>query len=136
MKQETTITIDFDVYKALVQHSTYIDEPANAVLKRLLNLNSELKHQAIQPLEENLTGGLTTKGIFLRNGLKLRKYFKGTLYEATVHDGYIEFNNKKYTSPSGAAVKAAKGSVNGWRFWEFLDQKDNTWKTLETLRDQ
>ena len=136
MKHETTITIDFDVYKAIVQHSNYIDEPANSVIKRLLDLNTNVKHQTIQPNEEDLTGGLTTKGVFLRNGLKLRKHFKGTLFEATVHDGYIEFNNKKYTSPSGAAVKAAKGSVNGWRFWEFLDQKDNTWKTLEILRDQ
>lgn len=134
MKHETTINIDLNVYKALVHHSNYIDEPANDVLKRLLNLNGEVKHQVTQPFEKNLSGGLTTKGVFLRNGLKLRKHFKGTLYEATVHDGYIEFHNKKYTSPSGAAVKAANGSVNGWIFWEFLDEKDNTWKTLETLR--
>ncbi len=134
MKSNTTIDIDLDVYKVLVQHSNYFDEPANDVLKRLLNLNGQVKHQTPQSAERNASGGLTTKGVYLRNGLKLRKNFKGSLHEATVHDGYIEFNNKRYTSPSGAAVKAAKGSVNGWRFWEFLDEKDNTWKTLETLR--
>ncbi|TAJ67681.1 MAG: DUF2924 domain-containing protein [Chitinophagaceae bacterium] len=136
MKNTTTIDIDLDVYKALVQHSNFIDEPANDVLKRLLNLNTKTVQQSVQSTVKNLTGGLTTKGIFLKNGLKLRKHFKGTLFEATVHDGYIEFNNKKYTSPSGAAVRAAKGSVNGWRFWEFFDEKDGVWKILETLRDK
>jgi hypothetical protein len=135
MKTKTTIDIDLDIFKTIVQHSNYINEPANDVLKRLLKLNDG----AAILKQSNTTaplGGLMVKGVFLKNGLQLRKYFKGNLLEAIVRDGYIDFNNKKYTSPSGAAVKAVNGSVNGWGFWDFLDEKDGKWKLLQTLRDK
>jgi hypothetical protein len=133
MKNKTSIDIDLDVYKIIMQNIKYINEPANDVLKRLLIGDSE-------PISGNwksnnsFSGGLTSKNVFLKSGMKLRKHFKGNLFEATVHDGYIEFNNKRYTSPSGAAVAAARGSVNGWRFWDFLDENEGKWKLLETLR--
>lgn len=134
MKKTTTIDIDLDVYKAIIHNSNYINEPANDVLKRLLELKgiAAITHKdAIK----SQTGGLMTKGVFLKSGLRFRRHHKGNLFEAVVRDGYIEFNNKRYTSPSGAAVRAAKGSVNGWRFWNFFDENDGTWKLLETLRN-
>ncbi|MFT3908251.1 MAG: hypothetical protein QM737_02400 [Ferruginibacter sp.] len=131
MKDRKSIEIDLDVYKAIIHHSNYIDEPANDVLKRLLHQEQQGSKNSI---EGKAGGGLTVKETFLRNGLRLQKRFKGILHEAVVRNGCIEYNNKKFTSPSGAAVSAAKGSVNGWRFWDFLDEKDNKWKILETLR--
>lgn len=135
MKTKTTIDIDLDMYKIIVQSSNYINEPANDVLKRLLNLDKKIPSNNTY-FNPTLFGGITVKGVFLKNGLKLKKHFKGKLFEATVCDGYIDFNNKKYTSPSGAAVQAAEGSVNGWRFWDFFDDKSGKWKLLETLRNK
>ncbi len=134
MKNKTTIDIDLDIYKAIVQHSDYINEPANAVLRRLLNLNGEIVSPIHPNLNKSQSGGLMVKGVFLKSGLKLRKHFKGSLLEAEVHNGFIEFNKEKFKSPSGAAVRAADGSVNGWIFWDFFDETDGTWKQLETLR--
>ena len=136
MKTNTTIDIDLDVYKIIVNHSNYINEPANDVLKRLLPKNNVVASLEKKVDIEDHTSGITVKGIFLKSDLRLRKHFKGTLFEAVVRNGYIEFNNKRYTSPSGAAVVAANGSVNGWRFWDFLDDKDGKWKSLENLRNK
>jgi hypothetical protein len=130
----TTIDINLDVYKTIVNNSNYINEPANDVLKRLLKIDRDLHSSGNNSISSAETGGLIVKEVFLKNGLKLRKHFKGNLFEAYVRDGYIEFNKKRYTSPSGAAVEAAKGSVNGWRFWEYYDDKSDSWKMLETLR--
>jgi hypothetical protein len=136
MKTNTSIDIDLDVYKAIVNHSNYINEPANDVLKRLLAKTNVVPSLVQKSHTEDHTSGITVKGIFLKSGLKLRKHFKGTLFEAVVRNGHIEFNSKRYTSPSGAAVVAAKGSVNGWRFWDFLDDNDGKWKLLELLRNK
>jgi len=136
MKNVTTIEIDLDVYKAIVHHSEFINEPANDVLKRLFKLNKSVESSINENNSKSEIGGILVKKVFLKSGLKLRKHFKGNLFEAIVHDGYIEFNNQRYNSPSGAAVRAANGSVNGWRFWDFFDEKNGTWKSLETLRDK
>jgi hypothetical protein len=131
----TTIEIDLDVYQAIVNYSNYINEPANDVLKRLLSLQNEM-HPLQKENQKTETGGLMVKGVFLKSGLKLRKYYKGKLLEAAVRDGYIEYNNKKYTSPSAAAVNAANRSVNGWKFWEYYDENNNKWKLLDTLQNK
>ena len=128
----TTIEIDLDVYKMIVNNSNYINEPANDVLKRLLSVKTDLVPDL--PVRED--GGLVSKNVFLKNGMKLRKVFKGNILEAVVRNGFIEFKNKKFTSPSGAAVEAAQGSVNGWRFWDYYDDKSNSWKMLNSLRDK
>jgi hypothetical protein len=96
---------------------------------KIVQENSTLKEGQIAQ-----TGGLMAKGIFLKNGLKFRRHYKGGWLEAEVRGGFIDFNNERFTSPSGAAVRAANGSVNGWRFWDFFDENDGTWKLLETLR--
>lgn len=136
MKTTSTIDIDLDVYKIIVHHSNYINEPANDVLKRLLIKNNGDTSFIQKSNTVDHVGGITVKGTFLKSGLKLKKHFKGSTFEAIVCNGYIEFNNKRYTSPSGAAVVAANGSVNGWRFWDFLDDKDGKWKSLESLRNK
>ena len=128
-----TIEIDFDVYKVIINNSKHFNESANDVLRRLLNISSSQVTSIVSNVQTN-TGGLMVKNVFLPAGMKLRKYFKGSLLQAEVHDGFIEYNGKRYTSPSGAAVDAAGGSVNGWRFWEYLDTKSNTWKVIDTLK--
>jgi hypothetical protein len=134
MQKTTTIEIDLDVFKAIVKHSNYINEPANDVLKRLLTSRESEQLKPMQQVSPTPIGGLTTKGVFLRNGLRLQRFFKGKLFEAQVKDGFIEFNNKRYTSPSGAAVDASNGSVNGWIFWNYFDEQQNSWSPLEQLR--
>lgn len=130
--KKAKIEIDLEVYKMIVNNSNYINEPANDVLKRLLNT----KMEEVSETAEQETGGLTTKNVFLKNGMKLRKVFKGNILEAVVRNGFIEFKNKKFTSPSGAAVEAAQGSVNGWTFWDYFDDKSNSWKMLNSLRER
>lgn len=134
MKTVTTIDIDLDVYKAIIQNSEHIDQPANDVLRRLLKLDKEVGSPTQENGNTTQGGGLMVKGVFLKKGLKLRKHYKGSLLEAEVRDGFMEFNNERFTSPSGAAVRATGGSVNGWNFWDFYDENDGKWKPLETLR--
>ena len=63
----------------------------------------------------------------------LRGSLKGKNYQAWVHkSGIIQFEGKKYHSPSGAAVAALERPTNGWTFWKF--KRDGEWVRLDELR--
>ena len=76
-------------------------------------------------------------------GLKLRAQYVGKTYNAKVTNQGIEFDGKKYDSPSAAAiaVKETAGKVgagantNGWQFWEMWDAKVMTWVSIQGLKD-
>ena len=123
------ISIDLDVYKEIQKRLQSFKDTPNQVLRRVFKL--EAKEDQIPIPQE---GDLHVAGIVLKNGLKLRKIHKGKEHEAVVRNGKIEFNEKQFPSPSGAAVAATGYPVNGWRFWQFFDQVSGTWKLLDTLR--
>lgn len=125
----TQISIDFDVYKAIQQRLESFNDTPNQVLRRVFEL---------EPIEEKSPESqgesMYAKGVLLKDGLRLRKRFKGRMLEARVENGKILHNGSMYTSPSGAAVAATGTSVNGWRFWEYFDDASGFWRSLDTLR--
>ena|SRR5713226_587269 len=84
------------------------------------------------------SGGLRTQeGALLPNGLKLRKRYKGKVYEGEVKGDVIRLDGfeKQFNSPSVAGIAVTGYNVNGWRFWEYLADADaNRWRPLEELR--
>lgn len=123
------IGIDLDVYKEIQKRLQSFKDTPNQVLRRIFNLEDKEDQIAI-PQE----GDLHVVGIVLKNGLRLRKNYKGKVHEAVVRNGKIEFNGKRFPTPSGAAVELAGYPVNGWRFWQVFDETSGTWKLLDTLR--
>jgi hypothetical protein len=132
--EKMTIEIDFDLYKAIVANSHYFNEQPNDVLKRLIRLKNENSISALPENNQTQSAGLLVRGNVLKNGLNLQKRYKGKLYEAKVLNGYIEMAGNKYPSPSSAGIAITKSNVNGWRFWNYFDEKENKWKVLETLK--
>ena len=81
----------------------------------------------------------------LENGTQLRHQFKqgdyaGETVQAKVRDGHVVYNSK-WMAPSTAAVEAVediKGEphrINGWRWWEYLNDESNEWRSIDELRD-
>jgi len=125
----TQISIDLDVYKAIQQNLKSFNDTPNQVLRRILGL-PKTEEKSFMPQRE----GMYIKRAFLKDSLRLRKRFKGRMLEAIVENGTILYDGKPYPSPSGAAVAATGTSVNGWRFWEYLDDTSGVWKSLDVLR--
>jgi len=69
----------------------------------------------------------------LRNYQRIYANYKGKQYKAKVlPSGSIEYNDKLYDSPSGAAkVIIHRGAVNGWSFWKFKNDKGKLVKLKE-----
>lgn len=131
--EKKSILIDIELYKFLEQNRTSFEEDYNAILKRLL-----LKDFS-QKLTESigvLPNGLHWKGIFFKDGLRLRGYYKGALLEAIIKKGKINYNGHEYTSPSAAAVGATGMNMSGWSFWEYFDEKKNKWISISKLKNQ
>lgn len=83
-----------------------------------------------EPIGEWIYGGVK-----LKNGTKLQKWYLGTRYEAVIENGSIVFNGQSYQSPSTAAMAITQGAnVNGWLFWEYLDESSGKWEKLGNLR--
>lgn len=133
-----TIEIDLDVYKALVNLSTYVDEPFNDILRRELKVNAG--HAPAQPVQAvaiiNPKKGIVATGMAIPGGFKV---FKGSTVCASIEpsfsDAYIALRNdlfKKgvinskfefttdhiFTSSSTAASIIFGGSRSGNREWK------------------
>ena len=63
------------------------------------------------------------RGVFPGGKIIYGKY-KGKDYKAWVnHLGRIRLNNKRYDTPTGAAMAIiTRGTVNGWNFWKYKDK--------------
>ena len=125
----TQIRIDLDVYKAIQQRLQSFKDTPNQVLRRIFRLEV-----AKEILSTPQGEGLYVKGVFLKNGLKLRKRFKGRMLEAIIEDNSILYDGRRFNSPSGAAVYATGTSVNGWHFWEYFDESRSMWSSLSIFR--
>ena len=67
-------------------------------------------------------------------GKKLKAEIKGKTYRALVlKSGEVRYKNKRYKSPSMAAVAALKRPANGWTFWQY-ERAPNDWVALDNLR--
>lgn len=71
-----------------------------------------------------------------QEGIEIFTKYKGqTYYAIYFSENKIVYNNEVYTSPSAVGTKVQNGQpVNGWRFWKFIDKKDNKTYPLDRLR--
>jgi hypothetical protein len=128
-----TISVDFDVFKALTNLRATEEETENAVLRKLLKLPpvAAAGQQVVAPAEGP---ALVTKGVTFPPGTKLRATFKGAEYTAQVEKGAIWVSGTRHTSPSSAAYQITKSGVNGWTFWECQLPGATQWKSINALR--
>jgi restriction system protein len=63
--------------------------------------------------------------------------YKGQKYYAVYFSPTkIVYNNEVFKSPSAAGAKIQNGlSVNGWKFWKFIDENDGKTYSLNRLRE-
>lgn len=133
------IEIDIDVNRLIESHRISFEETPNEILKRILKNKNTIEDVFIPIDIENRIMNINNIGLFwkdtlLKNGLVLRKKFKGKLHYAKIENNQIVINNKSFHSPSAAAVELTNTSQNGWIFWEYFDEEKSTWKILDNLR--
>jgi hypothetical protein len=144
-----TISIDFDVHRAIELERRGFDEPENDALRRLLRLPTASKpQQSAQPDAPRKGDDLSTtqgaawswKGVVLPHGTDLRMDYRGQMVRVRVEQGKWMIDGKSYTSPSDAAsssVLTKEGdhpSLNGWIYWEVKRPGDGTWRKLQALK--
>ncbi len=110
----------------------------DAILRRALGLQRS-SNGSIPPSPTPIrygTDGLRTRSCVLKTGLQLKAPYKGREYRGQIEPGafVVDGIDKKFTSPSLAAVAITGYPVNGWRFWEYCDQQSGEWRTLDELR--
>lgn len=119
---------DFPEEQLSKNHKSLSDEIRSFQKEKL---NSKIFNSfKYEPIGEWIYGGVK-----LKNGTKLQKWYLGTRYEAVIENGSIVFDGQSYQSPSTAAMAITQGAnVNGWLFWEYLDESNGRWEKLGNLR--
>lgn len=127
-----TIDVDFDVFKALTVRRPSEDVTENDVLRQLLRLPQ--RSPSVLKSENPAPDDWLTKGVRLPAGTELRAIYKGRTYLARVAAGALQFDGRRFDSPSAAAMSITTHPVNGWTFWQCRLPGQGTWKLLTDLR--
>ena len=128
-----TIEIDFDVFKEITVRRKNEGITANDVLRELFGLEPKQK-----PMTQKAQSGKpwVAKGVVFPHGTEFRSSHKGQMYYAKVDNGSLVLNDKKFYSPSAAAIEVTGNSVNGWVFWECKLPGKQIWQSINTLREK
>lgn len=149
------IEIDFEVFKALTALRESESDSYNAVIRRLLTLNTpsaefvaatdkRLKAlgEAIRdskprsPTSDEIQQyGVWYGDVFLPEGTRFRATYKGQTHFGRIANGqWVDSEGVIRSSPSDAAGAISNTNVNGWRFWHVLLPGDAAWRKLEELK--
>ena len=129
-----SIFIDLELFRFLETNRVSFDESYNDILKRVLSINKTIKKESQKELKAD--NGLYWKGVFFKDGLKLRGFYKGLCLEAMVKNGKINYNGIEFTSPSAAAINATNMNMSGWNFWEYYNEKKKNWISIANLKNE
>ena len=127
------IEIDFDVFKALTLRRTTENVSYNDVLRELLGLSPQ-KRPVSSDEQVFAQGDWVTKGVRFPNGTEFRATYRGQTYYGKVESGGLVVDNRRFYSPSAAAVKITGNPVNGWIFWECRMPGKSSWQMIKSLR--
>jgi hypothetical protein len=129
-----TVSIDFEVFKALTARLESPNDSYNEVLRRLLQLPpvpSADKAVALTDARSWVVGGAS-----FPQGTEFRARYRGQTYTARVEDGALVYNGQRFESPSPAAAAITRNSVNGWLFWECRLPGRTQWVSMKSLRSR
>ena len=76
----------------------------------------------------------TTKGVTFPEGTQFRTWYIDRPYWGVVKDGALYVKDKRYTSPSAAAVSFIGRPSNGWDLWECRFPGAKVWRKIGDLR--
>ena len=134
-----TVELDPDVFAELQRRATPLVDDTSSVIRRLL---------AAVPAESSQAGPVQARyanmarGERLPVGIQLRMVVGGKPYYGRVSEEGIQVDGETFPSPSAAArrVRVRAGASeegansNGWKTWEYLDERSGDYKPLSELR--
>lgn len=127
------IEVDFDVFKQLTVRRATEEVSYNDVIRELLGLGQS-KTKETKVAATPSSKDWVAKGVRFPADTEFRAYYKGQLRTGRVEGGALTVNEKRYESPSAAAMAITGSPVNGWRFWECRLPGKTTWQLIESLR--
>lgn len=124
------IEIDFEVFKQLTALRQSESDSYNAVIRRLLKLDTA------DDFEQLLGGaGVWFNGVHFPDGTQFRATYKGQTFHASIANSHwTDSDGNIRTSPSEAAARITSTNINGWRFWHALLPGSSNWVRLDALR--
>lgn len=149
------VELDKDVFERLQQLAKpFVDTPSSVIRHLLQYAETPIRQEggASRPEREKtkLTLGrtyTTSRGVrlplvHLRAAYHRRGNPKTHRFEADITPEGIKFDGKLFDDPSPAGIRAkelagavgAAASTNGWEFWEYFDESQGKWTSIDVFR--
>lgn len=128
-----TIEIDFDVFKEITVRRKHEGITPNDVLREVFGLEPR-QGPTIQRVQSGKPW--VVKGVVFPHGTEFRGFHNGQMFLAKVNDGFLVYNGKKFSSPSGAASEVRGYQEDGWRFWECKFPGKENWQKIKPLKEK
>lgn len=128
------IEIDLAVHKRIEDARLAFHETDNAILHRLLGINTE----AVVSSEAKRSW--SSKGVTLPHGTELLGCYSGQRVNGRVDDGRWIVNGRTYDAPSPAiqenvVTKSGKRTnLDGWRYWQAKQPGESSFTPLQLLK--
>lgn len=129
-----TIEVDYSVYRKLILLRDTEDVSFNEIINNLLN-KQDNKNRTHQDSRQTKRPFITKKTYF-PHGTRFTGATNGQKFETVVDNGCLLFNGKQFHSFSSAGVAACGHSVNGWSFWNYLEDISDDEANRLTIKTQ
>ena len=138
-----TIELSDQTYAELGRIATpFVETDPEDVILRLIRGMEAKQSTPAKPKRKAVSGTgrpLSSNSGSIPHGRNLRAKYKGKTYHATIVNGHVEWNGRRYDSISAAAIAvirstgSRRASENGWRFWE-VEESNGKWVSARSWR--
>jgi len=143
-KSQITINIDPELFQRLQSLAVPLVDNTDTVIHKLLDYWESDQRAGVEAEPGNAGQWMTPRGEKFPVGTKLRARYNGEEFKAEVTRSGIAVEGETFTSPSAAAIHAknlanvsgTSANTNGWKFWEFLDEAEQRWRSIRCFQLQ
>lgn len=143
-RSTVTVEINKEIFERLQSLAIPLVDDLGSVMSRLIDHWEKTPSKEGKNANQSKSWWTSARGERLPIGTELRARYNGEEFKGKVLGSGIFFGDETFNSPSAAAIAAKKknfteltnagASTNGWKFWEYSDEKSKSWRSVSDFK--
>jgi len=143
-QQDVPVSISKNLFLRIQSLAVPLVDDFETVISRLIDHWEKSPPKSDTESEQISSWWTSARGERIPIGTKLRAKYNGGWFKAKIIASGFFFDGEVFRSPSAAGIAAKKknftdlsdatASTNGWKFWEYFDEKSQSWRGLSDFK--
>jgi len=143
-KSTITVEINKAIFERLQSLAIPLVDDLGSVMSRLIDHWEKTPPKEGKNANQSKSWWTSARGERLPVDTELRARYNGEKFKGKILSSGIFFEGATFNSPSAAAIAAKKknftelsdasASTNGWKFWEYFDEKSKSWRSVSDFK--